>query len=391
MHDWLLALFDIPRGIRDVVVTRKPTEPPELDPMYDFQAVQLAQASQPTPPAPTVRPAASAPPRAPEAPPRTTAPGRAAPRRAPHRPHSAAITASVVTTSPPAPAWGSIAPVEATQAVTVRSLAELAAAITPSAAPPIASAVREPLAREPEVSSFWKRRPVFNWSVPEEPSPQPSLPVAPPPAGAPPEPEPEPEPELELVPEPDPEPEPAEVAAGAQPSGVVGPPPGPAAGGLAQLEAALLQVEERERLIELSFAIGTGLASTLALFVVQRGMVQGLRCVTRAEERAIDGVLPLEPPCMLIDMASATEPARVHLGAQPSDQRVLQLLDDADASEVGLFPVAIKGRVVNVLYASNGREPLGAIAFAALAALAQQMGAAYERLILTRKAAGSAR
>jgi hypothetical protein len=61
-----------------------------------------------------------------------------------------------------------------------------------------------------------------------------------------------------------------------------------------------------------------------------------------------------------------------------------------DAREVALFPVAIKQRVVNVLYASTGGEPLGAIAFGALSQLAQQMGAAYEQLIRTRKASASA-
>jgi hypothetical protein len=45
--------------------------------------------------------------------------------------------------------------------------------------------------------------------------------------------------------------------------------------------------------------------------------------------------------------------------------------------------------VVNVLYASTGGEPLGAIAFGALSQLAVQMGAAYERLILSRKANAS--
>jgi hypothetical protein len=70
------------------------------------------------------------------------------------------------------------------------------------------------------------------------------------------------------------------------------------------------------------------------------------------------------------------------------DTRVLQLLGDDACTEVSLFPVAIKQRVVNLLCASQGTEPLGPIAFAALQALAEQMGAAYGKLILSKKGAG---
>jgi hypothetical protein len=62
-------------------------------------------------------------------------------------------------------------------------------------------------------------------------------------------------------------------------------------------------------------------------------------------------------------------------------------MSDTEACEVALYPIHIKGRVVNVLYASNGQKPVGPVAFSALASVAEQMGAVYERIILARKRA----
>jgi hypothetical protein len=362
MHDWLLALFKMPRGIRQVQVAHSPTDPPaEVDAMYDFQTVNFVQAAAmgqqpesakvaraipPVPAAARVRSRVATEPMV-----NLPQPASAVQVSATAAQASAASAAQVERT------WGSITPVQASEAaVTVRSLAELAAGIDRPSAQPVAepAPVKAP---DPEAAAFWQRRPVFNWSAPDEP--------------------PRARPSSRPVPS-------------AQPSGIVRPVRA-AAGELGKLEAALREVQDRERLLELSFVIGASFASTLALFVVQRGEVQGLRCVHRGAPRAIDGVLPLEPPCMLIDAANAGEPIRVDPRARTSDQRIVQLVGDVETGEAGLFPVAVKQRVVNVLYASNGGEPLGAIAFAALGALAQQIGAAYEQLILIRKAAGSAR
>ena len=55
------------------------------------------------------------------------------------------------------------------------------------------------------------------------------------------------------------------------------------------------------------------------------------------------------------------------------------------AHAVLLQPVSIRGRVVNLLYADNGPDPLGDTSVAALAALAHTVARAYERLILAAK------
>ena len=160
---------------------------------------------------------------------------------------------------------------------------------------------------------------------------------------------------------------------------------------LLELERELQQVDDRERLIDLALQIASGFAQRVALFIVQRGLMQGVRCIERGEPRAIEGVLiPLHTDSMLTAAAAASEGMRVDPRARPVDARVLELLGDESATEIGLYPVAVKQRVVNVLSASNGSDPLGAVGFAALEALAEQMGMAYGRLILSKKGAGAA-
>jgi hypothetical protein len=153
----------------------------------------------------------------------------------------------------------------------------------------------------------------------------------------------------------------------------------------------LRQVTDREQLIEISFAIASRFARVVALFMVHRGMVQGVRCSEDGENRPINGVLmPLDSASMLTQAANQFVPFRIDPRHRPVDARVQRLLAQKPVNEVSLFPVVVKSRAVNLLYASHGSEPLGAIAFGALSLLAEQMGAAYGQLILNRKGGGTA-
>jgi hypothetical protein len=93
---------------------------------------------------------------------------------------------------------------------------------------------------------------------------------------------------------------------------------------------------------------------------------------------------------MLSEAVSAAEPVRVDPRKRPLDASVCETLSDLEATEIVLVPVVIKQRVVNVLYASNGSEPLGPVAFGALVHVAEQMALGYGRLILARKAGAKA-
>jgi hypothetical protein len=173
------------------------------------------------------------------------------------------------------------------------------------------------------------------------------------------------------------------------PMAAVGPPP--RATELSELENNLRQVTDRDQLIEVTFSIASRFARVVALFMVHRGMVQGMRCLEDGESRPINGVLmPLDSASMLTQAANQFVPFRIDPRERPMDARVQQLLSQLAVHEVSLFPVVVKSRAVNLLYASHGVEPLGAIAFGALSLLAEQMGAAYGQLILNRKGGGTA-
>ena len=67
------------------------------------------------------------------------------------------------------------------------------------------------------------------------------------------------------------------------------------------------------------------------------------------------------------------------------DARILRAMGRGDARDRIVVPVSIGGRVVNLLYADNGADALGATSVAALQALATRVASAYERLIVERK------
>jgi hypothetical protein len=171
------------------------------------------------------------------------------------------------------------------------------------------------------------------------------------------------------------------------PSAAPEPPP---AKQLWELEAALLKIGDREQLLDVSFEIAARFTRVVALFIVHRGMVQGVRCMENGVSRSIQGVLlPLESASKLTQAIGSGLPFRMDPRERPIDARVHQLLTGQTTSEVSLFPVSLKTRVVNLLYASQGIDPLGAISFGALSLLADQMGAAYSQLILQRKGGGT--
>ena len=51
-----------------------------------------------------------------------------------------------------------------------------------------------------------------------------------------------------------------------------------------------------------------------------------------------------------------------------------------------MFPILIRGQVVNLLYTDSGSDVLGETGYAALEVLAVLVSCAYERLILEKKA-----
>jgi hypothetical protein len=63
------------------------------------------------------------------------------------------------------------------------------------------------------------------------------------------------------------------------------------------------------------------------------------------------------------------------------DAIVARLVGGGEAREAAIVPIAIRGRIVQLLYVDNGPEPLSPSSLAALGALCDEVAAAYDRLV----------
>ena len=69
------------------------------------------------------------------------------------------------------------------------------------------------------------------------------------------------------------------------------------------------------------------------------------------------------------------------------DATILSSLGRGDVKEVAVFPILIRGEIVNLLYTDGGRDVLGKTSFAALDALDTLVSHTYEQLIFEKESA----
>jgi len=152
------------------------------------------------------------------------------------------------------------------------------------------------------------------------------------------------------------------------------------------LEAALAASPDRDAAVRAALALARLHVEAAALLVVHRGMVIGLAGSGGDLERRIGALLvPIDAESVFAHAAAANEPYR---GAPPAgtlDARVLRALARAAVREVAVLPVAVRGRVVNLLYVDHGARPLAETALGALSSLTVCVARCYERLILAQK------
>ena len=155
---------------------------------------------------------------------------------------------------------------------------------------------------------------------------------------------------------------------------------------IAALEAELSGAGDRNGAIDLALRIGAAFAQNVALFVVRGEMVTGLKAIADGELSRLDGVvLPLSLESLFTQPALTGDSFRGHPPHDGTDGRILEAIGRAEAHEVLIQPVSIRGRVVNLLYADNGSDPFADTCVAALGALAETMSEAYGRLIAEMK------
>jgi hypothetical protein len=152
------------------------------------------------------------------------------------------------------------------------------------------------------------------------------------------------------------------------------------------LEEALTRAPDRDAAARVATALARRHVRAAALFVVHRGMLMGLAAAGEGVEPHIEGILvPADAESVFARVVASGEPFR---GAPPAaglDLRVLRGLGRSEVREIAVLPIAIRGRVVNVLYADDGPRPLAETSLGALRALAACLARAYEHLILQRK------
>jgi len=101
----------------------------------------------------------------------------------------------------------------------------------------------------------------------------------------------------------------------------------------------------------------------------------------------LEGIeLPVLTESIFARPAAVLTPFRGEPPDDGIDGRLLRSIGRGGVQEVLVHPIAIRGRVVNLLYADNGPDHFGETSVAALVALCSCVSRAYERVILAQKA-----
>jgi hypothetical protein len=156
--------------------------------------------------------------------------------------------------------------------------------------------------------------------------------------------------------------------------------------GPALLESQIDAAASRAEATSLAVRLAREYCEASALFLVHRGIVQGIAaegCPGRVET----ALFPRAMPSVFSGVVSSRAPFR---GAPPDrilERRVLRALGREEVRQIAVLPGVVGDRVLTLLYADNGSELLGDAAVAALGAVAARLASAYERLIQARKLA----
>jgi hypothetical protein len=157
----------------------------------------------------------------------------------------------------------------------------------------------------------------------------------------------------------------------------------------AALEAQLDRAGSREAVAHIAVQLARSYASAAALLLVHRGIIQGV-CGDGLAGRPEAVLVPASTASVFGAVAASGRPHRGAPRAAGLDARILRALGREHAREIAVLPVSLRGRVVSLVYADDGPDPLGDASFAALASVCARVANAYERLIRARKLGASA-
>jgi hypothetical protein len=154
----------------------------------------------------------------------------------------------------------------------------------------------------------------------------------------------------------------------------------------AALERELAVAADRDTVGRLALAIARLHADAAALFVVRGGMIAGF-CGDGSVIRAnIDGILiPVDADSIFAGPAADGNVFRGVPLERGLDGRVLAALGRRGRRATLVLPIAVRDRVINLLYVDAGEGGFAETNVAALVALCRCVGDAYERIVIAHK------
>jgi hypothetical protein len=169
-----------------------------------------------------------------------------------------------------------------------------------------------------------------------------------------------------------------------RPAGVPPHEPLDAATAAARIDAAVT----REDVVEAVLALCLGFFKRVIFFIVREPWVLGWNGAGEGMDRTLATSLriPLDAPSVFQTVYRAKTLFIGRMGPDEESQRFLKLLGKRPGTNAALFPVAVRGRVVNIIYGDNGAAGNVKADLGELLVLVQKVPRAYLRIIRMRVA-----
>lgn len=156
----------------------------------------------------------------------------------------------------------------------------------------------------------------------------------------------------------------------------------------AKLKATLTAAADRDEAAAACLRLARAHASAVALVIVNKGMLAGWKGAGGALDR--QGIESIMLPASADSILKAPAAGGLFHGPVPPgglNDRLLAALGRKQPIHAMVIPIQLGTgtRVVNLLYADNGHEPITPEAQAVLQIIARDMSAAYERIIMAKK------
>ena len=160
--------------------------------------------------------------------------------------------------------------------------------------------------------------------------------------------------------------------------------------------ARIDEANTRDEVVEAVVALSRRFFRRVIFFIVREPWVLGWTGAGEGIDKSLAASLkmPLDQPSVFRTVTRDRTVFIGRLGPEPENQRFLRALTKRGSSTAALFPVTVRGRVVNLVYGDDGAGSNVKTDLGELLALLQKAPRAYLRIIRkriaeTRKAAGT--